>query len=304
VDGSPSPSRIFLLVPLLAALSPWGVAAQIDSDRCFATEHLSAEQRSRADSILAAGLDNEALFTLLASAGSGNDPLPLKPMSSLDGRRLPVARPDSVPAGAWAGVSPDHPELQALEEDQAILRALQCGPLQVVMTPFRITREGIRNLQIVVVHTDRLDQDLRDRASFWGQWGFVPGVDPATLVTVVEFEEAGDRFRGYGYLFGYPDHAVDFFVEAAGHQARTGDFVERDFFQIPVHSRETGRFVYAVPKGHVPLPEDEAILAEAARTLARYRELRPAFTNADGTLRAVELLRALYTHATPSPDTP
>jgi hypothetical protein len=36
--------------------------------------------------------------------------------------------------------------------------------------------------------------------------------------------------------------------------------------------------------------------------LAAYRDLRPAFTNEDGTLRAAELLRAL--HATPSPTPP
>jgi len=295
-------SNVFLLLSLGVVGAPWTLAAQADPGLCFATGHLSEEQRSRADSILAAGLDNEALFTLFAGSGSGSNSLPIKPMSSLDGRRLAVARPDSLESGARKVVEPDHPDLLEMQDYQEVLSALHCGPLKVLMIPFRITRDGYRSLQVVVVHTDRLDEDLTARAAFWGQWGFVPGVDPATLITVVEFEEAGARFRGYGYLFGYPDHAVDFFVEAAEHQKRTGDFVERDFFQIPVHSRETGRFVYAVPKGHTPLPEDETILAEAARTLAVYRDLRPAFTNEDGTLRATELLRALY--ATPSPDAP
>lgn len=302
MSGIPLPTRVLLLFSLFSATHAGGLVAQVDPALCFATEHLSEAQISRADSILAAGLDNEALFTLLGASGAALGALPLKPMSSLDGRRLQVARPDSIDPGERDVVFADHPDLVEMRDYQEIIGALQCGPLQVVMTPFRITREGVRNLQVVVVHRERLNEDLRERAFFWGQWGFVPGVDPATLVTVVEFEEAGARFRGYGYLFGYPDHAVDFFVEAADHQVRTGDFVERDFFQIPVHSRETGRFVYAVPKGHIPLPEDEAIREEAARTLTRYRDLRPAFMNADGTLRAMELLRTLY--STSSSNTP
>ena len=102
---------------------------------------------------------------------------------------------------------------------------------------------------------------LQTYAAFWQNWGFVPGSDAETIVTVVEYESRFNRFRGYGYLYGYPAHAVDFFVEAARIQQDTGDFVTRDFVQIPAFVRETGMFVYAVPKGH----ELNAIDPAAAR---------------------------------------
>jgi hypothetical protein len=91
-----------------------------------------------------------------------------------------------------------------------------------------------------------------------------------------------------------PAHAVTFFVEAAREGDARGALVPRDFFQIPVHSRADGRFVWAVPQGHVPLEVDLAIRAEAARVLADYRARRPRYTNADGSVRAVELRRDWY----------
>jgi hypothetical protein len=254
-------------------------------------EGLPADQQALADSILASALDNEALFTLASDPERG---LPLKPMSSLTQRQLAVARPEDAPPGARDATDPAHPDLDQLRTLQEVIRTLECGPVRAVLLPFRATQDSTRSVQVVVIHQGRLDDILSRDAAFWGQWGLVAGADPAALVTVVEYEAPGARFRGYGYLFGYPEHAVTFFTEAAAETARTGEFVERDFFQIPVHSRETGRFVYAVPKGHEPLPEDLAIRAEAARVLEAYRARRPDFANADGTLRAVDLLRAWY----------
>jgi len=273
------------------APAPAPATASAPHAACFAVEGLSAENRARADSILAGGLDNEALFTLASDPDRG---LPLKPISSLTQRRMGVARAEDTPPGAREATNPEHPDLAEVRELQEVIRALECGPVRAVLLPYRATQDSTRTVQVVMVHQGRLDDILARDASFWGQWGLVPGADPATVVTVVEYEASGARFRGYGYLFGYPEHAVTFFTEAAAEMAETGEFVTRDFFQIPVHSRETGRFVYAVPEGYEPAEEDLAIREEAARVLEAYRARRPAFTNPDGTLRAVELLRAWY----------
>ncbi len=288
-EGMPAP----LPGPGGEAQPPSGEEANV----CFPLDALSPVQRSMADSLLARGLENEALYTLLSHSPEA---LPLKPISTLDQRRGELARDPSAPAGLREAMDPANPVLAELAELHAVVSHLHCGPVRVVVVPFRATQERIRSVQLLVTHQGTLDQALARAASFWGQWGFTPGADPGTVVTVVEFEESGPRFRGYGYLFGYPEHAVSFFVEAAEEMARTGDFVERDFFQLPVHSGETGRFVYAVPKGHDPLPEDLAIREEAERVLARYRTLRPRFENGDGTLRAVELLRAWRAEVTAS----
>lgn len=294
--------RPLLLLPLLALaatpersflpLSGGGQGANEPhppAAACLPPEAWDRGDLAQADSLLAQGLDNEALFTVLPPEPGR---LPLKPISTLSQPRLSVARTGSEP-GVREAMDPTHPDLASAAQIHRIARQLSCHPLQVVVTPFRIVQDSVRTLQVVITHQGSLDGALARDASFWGQWGITPGADPATVVSVVEHAEAGDRFRGYGYLFGYPEHAVTFFTDAAAEMARTGEFVERDFLQLPVHSGQTGRFVYAVPRGHVLREEDEALLHAAAQVLERYRGLRPAFENSDGTLRALELLFAL-----------
>lgn len=86
-----------------------------------------------------------------------------------------------------------------------------------------------------------------------------------------------DRWRGYGYLFGYPADAVDFFIEAglsAEDDSEVGPGKDRRFIQIPTHAAESGRFTYAVPLDHVRSAGDEALASEANLILAAYTEHR------------------------------
>ncbi len=253
------------------------------AETCFPVDALPPAHRALADSILTDGLDHEALFSLMDG---------LKPMSTLRHENHEVARDPELPSGTRAVVPADDAALDRMTKVAEVVRHLHCGPVRTVLVPLRRTPDGIRRVQLLAVHEDTFREVIERDHTFWGQWGLGPETDPATIITVVEFEESGARFRGYGYLFGYPEHAVTFFVEAAREQEETGEFVERDFFQIPTHKAETGRFVYAVPVGHEPRPEDEAIRERALDVLRAYREKRPAFEREDGSLRAVELLRA------------
>lgn len=249
---------------------------------CPRLGHLSRADRALADTLLAQGLDNEALFTLVGA---------LKPMSSLSDLRLEIFDAGVPGDGEARAVRGEHAHLARAARITRVAEALDCGPLDFVVVPFRATPDTVRTVAVSVLHRGLLDELLRREADFFGQWGLLPEADAGTVVTVVEFESRLDRFRGYGYLFGYPEYAVDFFVEAAGEAERTGDFVPRDFVQIPVHSAERGRFVYAVPEGHAPGDVDHRLREEAAAVLAEYRRRRPAYVNPDGTLRAAELLR-------------
>jgi len=118
--------------------------------------------------------------------------------------------------------------------------------------------------------------------------------DPALVVNTIEYEDKYERLRGYGYLFGYPGYAVDFFVDAFHRSDTSGKHVERDFFQIPVYTRDDGHFVYAIPKGHVPSAERDSVLyRRAVQVLESYRKIRPKYLNRDSTVRAAQLLRDL-----------
>lgn len=250
-------------------------------------EGLSDSDRVLADSLMAYALDHEALYSLMAD---------LKPMSSVG---FPLAYPlgkDSTQMdGQHQIVATQSDSIQTaladLQRWNRVLRALSFDRYQFFLIPFRKTRHEERYLQMLLCRTDLLHQLLARQAPFFAQWGFVPGTNPAVVLTAVEFEEKHDRYRAYGYLFGYPEHAVDFFVEASQEQEESGVFVERSFFQIPVHARESGYFTYALPEDFHPLPIDSTTYYQAANVLKEYRALRPKYINKKGHYNPIKLYR-------------
>ena len=244
------------------------------SPACPALHHIPLADRPLADSLLTEAMDNEALFTI---AGE------LKPMSTV--LQLRSASLRSEPS------SNREADLARIERVQRVLDALDCGPLDFMVVPFRAVFDSLRNLSAVVVHRGVLDAQLREHSEFFGHWGLTPGADPAVVATAVEFEDRYDRLRGYGLLFGYPIHAVDFFVEAAIQGDSIGEIVPRDFLQMPVFSGLRGRYVYAVPEGWVEGPADEQIRVRATEIVAAYSERRGGYLEASGYLRALDLYR-------------
>ena len=108
-----------------------------------------------------------------------------------------------------------------------------------------------------------------------------------------------DRWRGYGHLFGYPDDAVEFFVEAglaAADGGEVGPGKDREFIQIPTQVAKSGRFTYAVPLGHVPTPVDLALAEAAAPILAAYEEQRHRMTDVDDTVELLLRLNERFEH--------
>jgi len=253
-------------------------------------ERLTKEDRVRADSLLAYALDHEALYSLMAD---------IKPMSSI-GMALsyPIGKDSTQRDGDQEVVPVKVDSIQAdlreLESWNRVLKALSFNDYHFLLVPFRKVWEEDRNLQILVCRTDLLDSLLVAQAPFFAQWGFVPGTDPAVVVTATEFEERNDRYRAYGYLFGYPKHAVDFFVAASQEQEQTGELVPRSFFHMPVHAREEGYFTYALPDDFQPLPSDSARYYRSIRVLETYRSMRPSFTNPQDQLEAVKLYRTWW----------
>jgi hypothetical protein len=284
-------ARLAVVILVLLALggcrasapAPSTARTAVPADGCFDLRALPAADRAYADSLLGAALDREALYTYAA---------PLKPMSSVALLRLPVARPDSVPEGVREQAREAPGAQAAAERFYRVAAALRCGPVETVVVPYRAAFDGERALQMAAVRRDRLDAVLGRDAPFWLQFGLAPGADAHLVVSAVEHAAATDRWRGYGTLFGYPEYAVAFFVEAGRAGQGTGEIVPRDFFHIPVHVRDSGHFTYAVPRGHTPTAVDSALYRHGTAVLADYRARRTAFLQPDSTLRAADLLRA------------
>lgn len=269
---------------IIAVLLLVGACKSLESSSPTSQVKLSNEEKRLADSVLTLALDNEALYTIVE---------PIKPISTVMNFSLPIARPDSVPSGVREASAPSPADLQRLQQLQTVLNRLQIGDVQFLLIPFKRAEKGKRYFEVVAINTALLQKVIARDQTFWAQWGFVPNANPAVVLTTVEFEERLDRYRGYGYLFGYPEHAITFFVEAARSEDSTKQFVKRDFFQIPVFSSQTGHFTYAIPKGYTPTEVDSALYRTATATLQRYKAMRQNFIGKDGRLKARELLDEL-----------
>lgn len=235
---------------------------------------IPAAERALADSVLAFGLDHEAVYSLLDT---------LKPISSLKLLWYPIAK-DSTMAEGEARVVKDLAVLDKIDQYQRLCQTLSRGDCQFVLIPFNMTSKQQRSMEIYVVRKARFAAVLREHAAFFGQWGFTESSDPAVVLTAIEFERQPDRYRAYGYLFGYPPYAVDFFVESTlkTEADPAKKLVPRDFFSIPVFAGKSGFFTYAMPKGHRPGAEDSTLYNKAAQTLERYKNIRSQYNSANG----------------------
>lgn len=216
-------------------------------------------ETSRFRELLATALDREALYTLVGG---------LKPLST----------------GFWHGeIAIAGADLAELEAVRRALAPLRDGTYYADVQVFSTAHDGKRALEAYVVHLDSLAAMIEREKGFWSPLGISPSTHPSEIVAVVDRLPRPERWRAYGFLFGYPRYAIDFFVEATG---REGDFEmgpgkDRDFFHVPTVSAAEGRFTWAVPRGHAECAEDRAIRHAAARILESFQRVAPEVTSTE-----------------------
>ena len=246
---------------------------------------MDAYEQHLADSVLQYGLDHEAIYTLLGD---------LKPMSSLITFWYPIANADTINKTEWKIVDREKQGtyLDKLSAVQKAISKLDLPDLRFVLVPYQAAQGDTRIVQLSVVRVSMLDSLLKAKETFFGQYGLVPGVDPVVVMSVVENARRYDRNRAYGYLFGYPDYAVDFFIEAMVKSVEENTLMPRNFFQIPVYKGDSGYFVYAYPKDHIPSAAvDSTLYHKANGVLKDYKNIRNNYLKADSTLNAYQLLK-------------
>lgn len=220
---------------------------------------MNITERQMADSIIAYALDHEALYTLCDT---------LKPMSSVQFYRMPLLSTNILQRDSAQRV---------IGQIQKVVNQLSMGDYRFVLNPFERTDSIYRNMEIYVFRKSRLQNTINTHQEFYSKWGITAIADPASVLAITEYENKYDRWRSYGYLFGYPDYAVDFFVAAGQLQDSTTAFVKRDFFQIPVYVATSGHFTYAVPKDYQPTQTDSLIYNKAKTTLDKYKNTRAKY---------------------------
>ncbi|TDQ12040.1 hypothetical protein [Pedobacter metabolipauper] len=274
-----------LSVILITIISGCASTKQLPVRQLQSYRTLSVEDRMLADTLIKAVLENEGLYTV-----SGK----LKTISSVSNLYLKIADADPVASGKREVTDTASADFKKLKHYQYLINALNFGDLRFSISPFKLHTKEERTMQITIHRISLMDSLVQANQEFYGQFGFSPGTDPELLINTTEYEDKNNRFRSYGYLFGYPEHAVTFFLEAAKHEEKNkGELLKRDFFQIPVYSGKTGHFVYAVPKGYQATSIDSAIYKRAEYTLERFKKERAKHLRKDGTVQYYELLLAM-----------
>jgi hypothetical protein len=262
-----------LLLPIICLLTLHPPAAGAARCECFPTEHLPADLRAKSEALLLKALDSEALYTIVGG---------LKPMSSgFAPFKFTVEKPDLAP----------------IEEMRRLLSVWRCGDqLYADVQHFAAiyddekTKEKTRFAEAVVFNRPALAGKIGQYSEYFAPYGITQNAHPMEVLMTIEHSQQSHRWRGLGYLFGFPLYAVDFFVAAGEEERRTGKFAERDFYSIPTFVAAERRFVWAVPKGHEEQEEDRAIKSRAAMILAEYQKRRARYIG-PGKRGVVKMLR-------------
>lgn len=268
------------LVAFLGALtSTAGEAPQsagIPAAQCFPIESLPAADRPKAEALFLRILDGEGLYTVVGG---------IKPMSSGFSRfALDAAEPDR----------------HRLNEERRLLQSFRCGEeILATIQHFRQTYENPktgkreRSYEGTVFAPREVRAAVGRHAGFFAAMGIGAESHPLEVAMAVEYADKGPRWRGLGLLYGYPERAVNFFVEAGLSQEKDGKFVERDFVSLPTFERSERGVVYAIPKGAALDSTDDAFRKKVERVAAEYRARREKFVG-DGKPGVVALLRDWY----------
>lgn len=245
---------------------------------CFPFEKLSPEKRKSAEELLLKTLDSEALYTIIGD---------LKPMSSgFAGFQTEIRLPrDEKKAEERRNT------LAKISDTREILSHFKCGEnIFADIHHFAKSFEGKRFSDAVIFNRSNLRAMLKNKSTFFERWAITENSHPLQILYAVDYDETGARFGGYGYLFGYPDYAIRFFVQAADEEDFSGKFVERDFFSNPTFSSPKNGFVYAVPKGQTETEVDKALKTKAMKIFEDYKIRREKYIG-EGKKGVTEMIR-------------
>jgi hypothetical protein len=183
------------------------------------------------------------------------------------------------------------PDLSEIEKTREALRAWTCGDFFFAdVRHFHEPHGDQLYAEGAIWNRPALERLLEERSAFFSRFGLTRSAHPLEVVLSVEYDETVARYRGYGYLYGYPEYAIEYFADAESLRARTEERVARDFFSVPTFARPEGAYAWAVPKGHVENDTDREILRKAKVVLEDYRKRRERYTG-EGKRGVVELLR-------------
>ena len=287
--------RRFLLFVLLTSCAG---AAGVPRNQCFPLETLPPQLREVAEQMLLEALDREALYTLIGG---------LKAMSSAILTEERQFQLDTA-----------KPQIREFEEFQQIAETWRCGEelwagisaLRHVVPKDRDTpvgidvlgrKQGVRTVYGNVLNLPAVRRVIEAHAPLFGYHGLTRRTAPAEMLARIGMLDEIDFNLAFGYLYGYPSHAVEFYSRLLdrarkGQPLKPGEAVN---INVPTYSPvmvrgETGsQFRYRIAPDHQEDDEDRRLRITAAKTLEAYRARRPKYIG-EGKPGVLALIRDWY----------
>lgn len=230
------------------------------------------QQKEILDYVIEQGLQREAIYTIYS---------PIKPMSTIGDYRVDYKLKQS------------DPKFKAQLDTIALLKSIvdnsKFETIEFQIYPFNSTWDSVQTYHFCVLRKDLVFKLLEDKKEFFSSLSINQNTDYKNMLIKIENANMPERYRALGYLFGYPDYAVDFFVEAFIKGKESGEFVPRQFFQIPTLKSKTGHFVYALPLDYRIGKTDSLLYIKAENTLEKFTKERANQNYKKG----IELLKEL-----------
>lgn len=288
---------------------------------CFPFESLPDPLRQRAERLLLNALDSQALYTIAAD---------IKPMSSSFN---PIDEPHfydmpgvyilglliiiTIPAILrWRNVWRSNRTVivttsgivmlslglfrisviasrNADELDQ-IMRTWTCGgEISGSLYRFKSIYDGTQQMDIYVFNIPRMAKTIIEHSSLFAAIEVSSSSSALDVVRNVNRADRATVHRCNGLLFGYPEDAVGFFVDAEKHMQATGERVERDFVSLPTFLGDH-YYSYVVPKGAGRSNADRILAARVQPVFDEYLKRRARHIRDDSGAGALSLVREWF----------
>jgi hypothetical protein len=259
-----------LWVLCACVMSPPAWSAGVRRAECFPVETSSPELRERFKAQLLAALDSEYLYTLIGG---------LKPMTD-GGLR------------AHIGLMYRYPDLGGLRELQALTKLWSCGEdlyMDVVVSWMDSPRPqdgGKRRATLLLVNRPAFGRVVDRKQDVFGPYGFTAASNPS-VVYYAAWNSRNNMGRMQGYLYGFPDHAVEWYASVGPELSRMSqpeviEWLKKNSREISIPLFESPlpgayAFRYSVPQTTEPAKEDVQLQARADAILNEYRARRARY---------------------------
>jgi hypothetical protein len=253
-------------------------------------------QKEEVNQILGEMLDGVGLYTILAD---------IKPISTVEIKYFSAFTNGSLPSDTLGANRYQKIVLDKIAHYTKILNEMsdELFYFQFMSPDYSYVVSSVGTIKITVMpevlilRKDLTRKKIRDKASFFNS------IKIDTSFNIIE--KLKDKIfdnntaysnislpnieRAYGYLYGYPDYAVDFFVNAGYNSTNEKDRKDVD---IPVYGQRNN-FTYVIPIEKTLSEEDHKIIMDAKIILEKYKNKRPKYIITNG-IDAITLIQDWY----------